>query len=274
MSTSEKSVLLATAGTCLAVGGVLGWLTRSYLNNQPALPAAPYQQPQKEPKGVESVSGSFEVQQKNKVQRLPLRASYDKQAVYQILKAGHFCHVAFVRREEDGSSYPVSIPTLYGVQGDYIYIHGHSANGMMRQTWDQQDVSLTVALLDGLVYAKSLFHSSVNYRSVVVFGKAERIEQEGEKLEALEVISEQIMPGRWAEAKVPTKAELKATSVIRIQIQSASAKAREGLPKDDKEDLSFPVWSGIVPISIQKGQPITDTTSLSNYPPSLAILQQ
>jgi uncharacterized protein len=182
------------------------------------------------------------------------RAVYDRDAVYRILDEGFLCHVGFV---VDGQ--PFVIPTSYGRKDASLYIHGSAASRMLRQTQKEGvPVCITVTLLDGLVLARSVFNHSMNYRSVVVLGKATLVDDPSEKLAALRVLSEHILPGRWDDSRGPNARELKATSVLRVPIEEFSAKVRVGPPIDDKEDYAFPTWAGVVPLSLQAGLPVPD----------------
>jgi nitroimidazol reductase NimA-like FMN-containing flavoprotein (pyridoxamine 5'-phosphate oxidase superfamily) len=190
---------------------------------------------------------------RTRVVREAHRGIYDREAVYQILDEGFLCHVGFVA---DGQ--PFVIPTSYGRKDASLYIHGSAASRMLRQMKDGVPVCVTVTLLDGLVLARSVFNHSMNYRSVVVLGKAVLVEDGEEKLEALRLLSEHIIPGRWADARQPNERELKQTSVLKLPIEEFSAKVRIGPPIDDEEDLSFPTWAGVVPLEMTAGAPITD----------------
>ncbi|MGA7399669.1 MAG: pyridoxamine 5'-phosphate oxidase family protein [Candidatus Sulfotelmatobacter sp.] len=181
------------------------------------------------------------------------RAVYDREAAYRILDEGFLCHVGFVVEGQ-----PFVIPTSYGRNGDSLYIHGSAASRMLRQMKDGVAVCVTVTLLDGLVLARSIFNHSMNYRSVVILGKATLVDDPGEKIEALRLLSEHIIPGRWADSRQPNERELKATSVLRLPIQEFSAKVRQGPVVDDEEDYSFPVWAGVVPLEMVAGAPISD----------------
>jgi uncharacterized protein len=181
------------------------------------------------------------------------RGVYDRETVYRILDEGFLCHVGFVA---DGQ--PFVIPTSYGRRDDSLYIHGSAASRMLRQLKDSVPVCVTVTLLDGLVLARSVFNHSMNYRSVVILGKATMVEDPQEKLAALQSISEHIIPGRWADARQPNERELKQTSVLRLPIEEFSAKVRTGPPIDDEEDYSFPTWAGVVPLEMIAGAPIND----------------
>ncbi len=183
------------------------------------------------------------------------RAVYDREAVYRILDEGFLCHAGFV---VDGQ--PFVIPTSYGRKGASLYIHGSAASRMLRQMQKDEGVPvcITVTLLDGLVLARSVFNHSMNYRSVVILGKATLVDDPEEKLAALRVLSEHILPGRWDDSRQPNERELKATSVLRVPIDEFSAKVRVGPPIDDEEDYAFPTWAGVVPLEMVAGTPIDD----------------
>ncbi|MGA8271612.1 MAG: pyridoxamine 5'-phosphate oxidase family protein [Candidatus Sulfotelmatobacter sp.] len=185
------------------------------------------------------------------------RAVYDREVAYRILDEGFLCHVGFV---SDGQ--PFVIPTSYGRKDDNLYIHGSAASRMLRQMKDGVAVCVTVTLLDGLVLARSIFNHSMNYRSVVILGKAMLVDDPTEKIGALRLLSEHIIPGRWADSRQPNERELKATSVLRLPIAEFSAKVRSGPVVDDEEDYSFPTWAGIVPLEMKVGTPIDDSRLL------------
>jgi uncharacterized protein len=184
---------------------------------------------------------------------VPERGAYDREQIHAILDAGLVCHLGFVH---DG--HPFVIPTLYGRVGDEVYVHGSSASRMLRALKGGVDACLTVTLVDGLVLARSIFHHSINYRSVVVLGRAVEVEDRDEKLRALEAFGERILPGRWADVRPPTERELKATSILRLPLDEASAKLREGPPKDDDEDYELAVWAGVIPLALRAGEPQAD----------------
>ena len=188
------------------------------------------------------------------------RAVYDREAAYRILDEGFLCHVGFVI---DGQ--PWVIPTSYGRDGDSLYIHGSAASRMLRQMKDGVAVCVTVTLLDGLVLARSIFNHSMNYRSLVILGKATLVDDPAEKIEALRRLSEHIIPGRWADSRQPNERELKATSVLRLPIEEFSAKVRTGPVVDDEEDYSFAVWAGVVPLTMVAGAPIDDSRLLDGW---------
>jgi len=181
------------------------------------------------------------------------RGVYDRETAYRILDEGFLCHVGFVA---DGQ--PFVIPTSYGRKDDRLYIHGSAASRMLRQMKEGVPVCVTVTLLDGLVLARSIFNHSMNYRSVVILGKATPVDDPLEKVEALRLLSERILPGRWADARQPNERELKATLVTRVPIEEFSAKVRTGPPIDDEDDYSFPTWAGVVPLETVSRPPIND----------------
>jgi uncharacterized protein len=190
---------------------------------------------------------------RTRVVREAERGVYDREIAYHILDEGFLCHVGFVA---DGQ--PFVIPTSYGRKGDSLFIHGSAASRMLRQMKDAVPVCVTVTLLDGLVLARSVFNHSMNYRSVVILGKAALVDEPAEKLEALRLLSEHIIPGRWDDARQPNERELKATSVLCVPIEEFSAKVRIGPPIDDEEDYSFPTWAGVVPLEMTVNTPIDD----------------
>jgi nitroimidazol reductase NimA-like FMN-containing flavoprotein (pyridoxamine 5'-phosphate oxidase superfamily) len=190
---------------------------------------------------------------RSQVRRLPKRGVYDKAQVRAILDEGFVCHAGFV---VDGQ--PYVIPTGYGRAGDLIYIHGSAASRMLRTFDSGVDVCVTVTLIDGFVLARSAFHHSMNYRSVVVLGRARPVTDREEKLAALRAITNHIVPGRWEEVRPPTEQELKATSVLALPLEEVSAKVRTGGPIDDEEDYALPVWAGVVPLRQQVGDLIPD----------------
>jgi nitroimidazol reductase NimA-like FMN-containing flavoprotein (pyridoxamine 5'-phosphate oxidase superfamily) len=190
---------------------------------------------------------------RTELRRYPVRGVFDRAAVYRILDEAFVCHVAFV---VDGQ--PYAIPTAYGRVGDTIYLHGSAASRMLRSLSAGVDVCVTVTLVDGLVLARSAFHHSMNYRSVVILGKARLVADPEEKIEALRAITNHIVPGRWDELRPVTDQELSATAVLALPIEEASAKVRTGPPKDDADDLTWPVWAGVVPLSLAAGAAAPD----------------
>jgi nitroimidazol reductase NimA-like FMN-containing flavoprotein (pyridoxamine 5'-phosphate oxidase superfamily) len=200
---------------------------------------------------------------RTQVRRLPERGAYDPAVVRAILDAAFLCHVGFVH---DGA--PVVLPTGFGRRGDDLYLHGSSASRMLRALRGGVDVCCTVTILDGLVLARSVFHHSMNYRSVVVFGRATAVVEEAEKLAALAVIANHIAPGRWDAARRPNPQELKATLVLKLPLTEASAKLRTGPPKDEEEDYALPVWAGVIPVRLAFGDPEPDPRLAPNAPPA------
>ena len=190
---------------------------------------------------------------KTKVKRAPKRGSYDKETVYSILDNHFICQIAFVFND-----YPVIIPTIFGRKGDVIYIHGASVSRMLVTLEKGLPISVSVTQTDGLVLARSAFHHSLNYKSVTIFGKAVLVDDVAEREEALKIISDQIIPDRWEEVRLPNKKEMKATKIIRIPISEASAKIRTGPPNDDKPDYELPIWAGVVPMKTVFEAPIPD----------------
>jgi hypothetical protein len=187
----------------------------------------------------------FTPTERTQVRRLPKRGVYERETVYRILDEGLVCHIGFVA---DGK--PVVIPTGYGRKGDMLYVHGSPASRMFRALGEGADVCITVTLLDGLVLARSAFHHSMNYRSVVIFGKATLLEDPAAKREALHIFTEHVAPGRWQEVRKPSEKELRSTTVLAIPLEEVSAKVRTGPPLDDEEDYALPVWAGVLPLEI------------------------
>ena len=201
---------------------------------------------------------------RTQVKRLPERGVYDRGEIYKILDQGFLCHVGFA---VDGQ--PFVIPTGYGRLGNTLYIHGSAASRMLRSLSGGVKVCVTVTLFDGLVLARSAFNHSMNYRSVVVLGTATPVENPEEKIAALRAVSEQIIRGRWDEVRQPTEKELKATTVLALPIEEASAKVRTGPPHDDEEDYQLPIWAGVLPFRLVPQAPVADPQNL----PGLAAPQ-
>jgi nitroimidazol reductase NimA-like FMN-containing flavoprotein (pyridoxamine 5'-phosphate oxidase superfamily) len=207
----------------------------------------------------------FTPTERTQVKRLPKRGKYERETVLAILDAGFVCHVGF---SVDGQ--PYVIPTNYGRSGDTIYLHGSAASRMLRTLSEGVPVSVTVTHVDGLVLARSAFHHSVNYRSVVILGTARLVSDPTEKMEALRLFTEHIMKGRWDEIRWPTEQEMKGTTVLALPLEEVSAKVRVGGPVDDEEDYSLPVWAGVLPLTTTTNAPIPDTrlkegTPVPNY---------
>ena len=199
--------------------------------------------------------------ERTKVKRVPKRGIYDLGQIKSILDAHFLCHIGFVH---DG--YPVVIPTLYGRKDDHLYIHGATSSRLLKTLQKKVEISVAVTLVDGIVLARSAFHHSMNYRSVVLFGKAEVVEGDQEKFDALKVISDQVIPGRWEEVRSPNTKELKATTVLSIPIQEASTKVRTGPPVDEKDDYDLTVWAGVLPLNLAHGELIPDPLLKANIP--------
>jgi uncharacterized protein len=204
---------------------------------------------------------TFAPTKRTTLKRLPKRAFYQRKIIYAILDEGFICHVGFVDK-----GHPVVIPTAYGRVAEMLYIHGSAASRMLRSLAGGIPVCVTVTLVDGLVLARSVFHHSMNYRSVVIFGTAILVSDKKEKLRALRSFSEHVLPGRWADVREPNKAELKQTLVLRIPLKEASAKIRSGAPVDEESDYNLPVWAGELPLRIVPGTPIRDPRSEFEVP--------
>ncbi len=196
---------------------------------------------------------SFKPTARTRIRRLNKRAHYDRETVHAILDAGVVCHVGY---NIDGHPYVTA--TNYWREGDRIYWHGSSASRMLRAVRGGIPVCVNVSLIDGLVLARSGFHHSVNYRSVMIFGEAEQVTDADKKLATLEAFTERLFPGRWKELRPVTKQELKATMVLGMPIEEAAAKVRTGPPVDDEEDYALDVWAGVLPLRLEAGPPIAD----------------
>jgi len=195
----------------------------------------------------------FPTTNRTNLKRLPKRGHFDRDTVYGILDEGFICHIGFV---VDGQ--PFVIPTGYARVGDKLYVHGSQASRMLRTLSNGVAACVTVTLLDGLVLARSAFHHSINYRSVVVFGNATLVTDREEKDAALFAFSEQVVKGRWNDVREPTESELKQTSVLCLPLLEASAKVRTGPPVDDEEDYALPIWAGVIPLKLVAEEPIDD----------------
>ena len=205
--------------------------------------------------------------ERTQLRRLPKRGVFDRETIYKILDEGFVCHVGFT---VGGKTFV--IPTGYARVGDRLLIHGSSASRMLRAMSDGIEVCATVTLIDGLVLARSAFHHSVNYRSVVVFGAAGLVTGEEEKIEALRAFTEHMVPGRWQEVRRPNKGEVAATAVLSLPIREASAKVRTGDPIDAEEDYELDVWAGVIPLKLRADAP-RDDARLKNgiTPPRYAL---
>jgi nitroimidazol reductase NimA-like FMN-containing flavoprotein (pyridoxamine 5'-phosphate oxidase superfamily) len=200
------------------------------------------------------MTDSFPITDRNRVRRRSQRGDYDRKTVNAILDEALVCHVGFSVDEQ-----PYVIPTIHARVGETLYLHGSAANHMMKTLAAGGPACVTATFIDGLVLARSAFHHSMEYRSVVVFGTARAVTEHAEKLEALKHIVEKIMPGRWEDTRQPNDAEMKSTLVIGISIEEASAKIRKGGVADDEEDYALPHWAGVVPLSLQPQEAIPDS---------------
>jgi uncharacterized protein len=203
----------------------------------------------------------YQPTERTQVKRLPKRGKYDQETVFSILDTAFVCHVGFT---VDGQ--PYVIPTNFGRSGDMLYLHGSAASRMLRELSEGIPVCVTVTHVDGLVLARSAFHHSVNYRSVVILGQARLVEDPAEKMEALRIFTEHVMKGRWNDVRQPTAQELKATTVLALPLDEVSAKVRTGGPIDDEGDYNLPVWAGVLPLTTSVKSPEPDPQR-KNDPP-------
>lgn len=210
----------------------------------------------------------FTPTERTQVKRLPKRGNYDRETIYSILDTAFVCHVGF---SVDGQ--PFVIPTNYGRSGDTLYLHGSAASRMLKTLSGGVPVCVTVTHVDGLVLARSAFHHSVNYRSVVILGKAQLVEDLAEKMEALRIFTEHVMKGRWNDVRIPAEQELKATTVLSLPLEEVSAKVRTGGPIDDEADYALPVWAGVLPLETVAKTPLPDAQR-KNDPPIPEYLKQ
>jgi nitroimidazol reductase NimA-like FMN-containing flavoprotein (pyridoxamine 5'-phosphate oxidase superfamily) len=195
------------------------------------------------------------------LKRLPERGAFDRRLVHGILDEGLVCHVGFVAEGQ-----PFVIPTIYARVEDRVYVHGSAASRMLRALSEGVDVCLTVTLLDGLVLARSAFHHSMNYRSVVALGRARLVTDDAEKRAALDAIVEHVVAGRGRDVRGPSESELKATSVLRLDLVEVSAKVRSGPPTDDEDDLGLKCWAGVIPLRLTPLAPIADACTPADQP--------
>ena len=208
----------------------------------------------------------FSKTERNQVRRVAKRGKYDRETINAILDEGYLCHVGFSVGEQ-----PFVIPTLYARIDDSIIIHGSSISRMLKNIEEGVRVCVTVTLVDGLVLARSAFHHSMNYRSVVVHGWLRRITEPEEKEAALIAVTDHILPGRWDEVRPMTDKEFKSTGVLAIDIEAASAKIRSGPPVDEDEDYALPVWAGVLPTPLTFGEPIPDAKLDAGMEPPASI---
>ena len=204
----------------------------------------------------------FQKTDKTTITRLPKRGTYDKETIYSILDEALFCTLSYVHHGE-----PFQIPTGFCRIEDKLYIHGSVGSFYMRELAEKQPtICVSATLIDGLVLARSAFHHSVNYRSVILFGKPEVVIDENELYKVLEIFTNKIQPGRWDDIRKPNKGEWKATMVLAIPIREVSAKVRTGEPKDDEEDYSLNVWAGVVPLKLQRLPLVPDPVLKAGIP--------
>ena len=190
---------------------------------------------------------------RSRIKRLPKRGHYDRETIYRILDEALICHVGIVEHGQ-----PFVIPINFARTGDSVVLHGAKASRLLKYIEAGNPVCLEATIVDGLVLARSVFHHSMNYRSVVLFGTGRIVEDDLEKMAALEAITEHLIPGRWKEARLPNRKEMNATLVVSIKIDEASAKVRVGSPIDDEEDYDLPVWAGVLPLGEVSLFPIRD----------------
>jgi hypothetical protein len=191
--------------------------------------------------------------ERTRVRRLPERGAYDRKGLDSILDEALICHVGFI---DDGG--PQVIPTIHARDGDVLYLHGSPASRMLRLLKKGRPVSINVTIVDGIVAARSVFHHSMNYRSAVVFGTPRIVDDDGERLRAMEVITEHVLPGRWSEARHPSATESKGTLLVAVPIDEFSVKTRSGPPGDDEADYDLPIWAGVIPLSVTAAEPEPD----------------
>jgi nitroimidazol reductase NimA-like FMN-containing flavoprotein (pyridoxamine 5'-phosphate oxidase superfamily) len=203
---------------------------------------------------------------RTRIRRVPARAVYDRAAIDAILDEALLAHLAFAL---DGQ--PYAIPTLQARVGDCVYFHGSAASRAIRALSAGAPACLTVTLIDGLVLARSAFHHSVNYRSVVVLGSARPVEGPDERLVALRAFTERLVPGRWGEVRPPSPAELKGTRVLAMSLDESSAKVRSGPPVEEPEDYARPVWAGVIPLRTGTGTPVASPGLVYGVLPSAAV---
>lgn len=208
------------------------------------------------------VKNSFPIDSRNKVTRVPERGIYDRESIYEILDQSQLAHVSFVEGDQ-----PTSIPMLFARIDNQLIFHGATSSRLMKAIVSGQKLCVSATLVDGLVLARSLFHHSMNYRSVVVFGRGSEVASDEKRMRALQAISDKVMPGRWLDARSPSPQELKATLIAAVEMETGSAKVRTGEPKDDPNDMDLPVWAG--QISFQtRATFITDSHSVVSEPPN------
>jgi len=212
------------------------------------------------------MTDDYAIDKQNKVRQLREKAVYDKTAVHGILDAGLVAMVGFV--QDDNA---IVVPMIYGRKGETVFLHGARKARVIRLLEQNDSACMSVTLTDGLVFARSAFNSSMNYRSVTVFGRPQLVDDRDEKVEAMRIISEHTMPGRWAELREPLEREIKMTGVIALDIEAASAKISAGMPDDEDEDYEIPIWAGVIPITTTTGALQTDDRVLDGVEPSSVV---
>lgn len=212
------------------------------------------------------MSESYDVEKKNKVRQLREKAAYDKAAVRAVLDNALVASVGFV---QDGS--PIVVPMIYGRKGETLFLHGARKARVIRLLEQTEQACVNVTLLDGIVYARSTFNSSMNYRSATVFGKPTLVDDRDAKLHAMRVIGEHTMPGRWDECRESLQREIKMTGVIRLEIETGSAKVSAGMPEDEDEDYDIPIWAGVLPIETRLTTLESDERLIDDAQPSAAV---
>ena len=195
------------------------------------------------------------------LKRLPHRGYYDRETIYPIIDEAMICSIGVIHEKK-----PLVIPTIHARDKNQLYIHGSAASRLLNTIPGNDEICVSITIMDGIVLARSAFHHSMNYRSVVIFGAGQIVDLIGEKLHSLKVISDHLIPGRWDDVRKPNKKELNATTVIKINLEEASAKLRYGSPIDDQEDYDLPVWAGVIPLSVKKGKLIPDPLLHNNIP--------
>ena len=201
----------------------------------------------------EHAGKAMNLTERTELRRLPSRGSHDSETIHEILDAAFLAHVGFTVNGQ-----PFVIPTMFGREGEKLYLHGSAASRLLRELEKGVAACVTVTLVDGLVLARSAFNHSLNYRSVVAFGTAEKIDDPPQKTRALRVISEHLIAGRWSDVREPCEKELQATTVLEFSMEEASAKIRSGPPLDDEADYALPVWAGVLPLELSAGTPLPD----------------
>lgn len=214
----------------------------------------------------ETLTETYPTDKQNTVRQLREKANYDKDTVHRILDAGLVAHVAF-----GGDDKPVVVPMIYGREDDVVFLHGARKARVIRMLEKSREACLNVTLVDGIVLARSAFNSSMNYRSVTVFGTPQLVEGRDDKLHAMKIISEHLMPGRWDELRAPHEKEIKMTGVIALEISAASAKVSAGSPSDDEDDYEIPIWAGVLPLNAELGSPVSDDRLLPGVAPSTVV---